>query len=131
MPPLRNFVLAGLFLAIIGWGGLYGLVFYMLPTLGPRWLAFFCLTLALAGTSLPIIAFLNRRFPGEVPPDGGVILRQALWVSVYGSILVWLQLGRALNSALAGFLAIGFILIEFTLRLRERSRWEPKEPRDE
>ncbi|MEN4098887.1 MAG: hypothetical protein ROW52_03110 [Anaerolineaceae bacterium] len=131
MPPLRNFVLAGLILAITGWGGLYGLVFYMLPTLAPRWLAFFCLTLALAGTAMPIVAFLNHRFPSKVPADGGVILRQTLWVSIYGILMVWLQLGRVLNSALAGFLAIGFILIEFTLRLRETSRWEPHEPRDE
>jgi hypothetical protein len=131
MPPLHTFVLAGLFLAITGWGGLYGLVFYTLPTLGPRWLAFFFLTLALAGTALPVAAFLNRRFPSEVPTDGGTILRQALWVSLYGNILVWLQLGRVLNSALAGFLAVGFILIEFTIRLRERSRWEPNEAREE
>lgn len=131
MPPLHTFVLAGLFLAITGWGGLYGLLFYSLPTLGPRWLAFFFLTLALAGTALPIAAFLNRRFPGEVPADGGTILRQALWVSLYGNILVWLQLGRVLNSSLAGFLAVGFILIEFTIRLRERSRWEPNESREE
>jgi hypothetical protein len=131
MPPLHTFVLAGLFLAITGWGGLYGLVFYTLPTLGPRWLAFFFLTLALAGTSMPVIAFLNRRFPSEVPADGGTVLRQALWVSVYGSILVWLQMGRVLNSPLAGFLAMGFILIEFAIRLRERSRWEPNDAREE
>jgi hypothetical protein len=131
MPPLHNFVIPGLFLAIVGWGGLYGLVFYTLPTLGPRWLAFFFLTLALAGTVLPVAAFLNRRFPGEVPADGGTIMRQALWFSLYGNILVWLQLGRVLTSALAGFLAVGFILIEFTIRLRERSRWEPNEAREE
>jgi hypothetical protein len=112
-------------LAVIGWGGLAALVLYTLPTLGPRWL-FFCLgVLALTGTSLPVVYFFNRRFPSNPPADPGVFLRQAIWIGVFGSTLVWLQLGRMLNLTVAGIIAGVLILVEGLLRMREISRWKP------
>lgn len=131
MAPLRKFVFTGILLAAAGWGGLYLLFYYTLPTLGPRWLFFFLLTLGLSGTALPIVAFLNRRFPGETPTEGSTILRQSMWVGIFGAVVVWLNMGSVLNPALATFLAAGFIVIEFLLRLRERSRWEPEDKGDE
>lgn len=74
---------------------------------------------------MPITAFLNRRFPSTPPPAAMVIVRQALWFAVYGSTLIWLQMGRVLNPALAILLAIGLGLIEFLLRLSEKSQWKP------
>lgn len=96
-----------------------------MPTVGPRWLFFFLWVLALTGTALPGVAFLNRRFPTVPPATSGIIIREAIWVGLYGATLAWLQLGRVLNLALAVLLASGFIAIEILVRLRERSQWEP------
>src|SRR4030043_1524949 len=116
-PRVANFLPAALFLFIIGWGGLIALTITTLPTVGPRWLFFFLCVLAITGTTLPITAFLNRRFASTPPPTYFVVVRQALWFAVYLSTLIWLQLGRVLNPALAVLLAIGLCLIEFLLRL--------------
>jgi len=81
--------------------------------------------LALTGTVMPAVAFLNRRFPSLPPPTPQVILRQSLWIGIYVPTLAWLQIGRVLNLAVAGLLAVCLILIELLLRLRERSQWKP------
>lgn len=127
MPSFLPILITGLVMALVGWGGLVALVLTTLPTLGPRWLFFFLLTLALSGTSLPVIHFLHRRFPSQPAAEIGVIIREAVLVSLYGNLIVWLQLGKVLNSALTIFLALGLGLIEFFLRLRERTRFRPKE----
>jgi len=124
-PTVLSFLPTVILLSIIGWGGLVYLVVYTMPTLGPRWLFFFFGVLALTGTALPIVAFLNRRFPSHPPATRMTVLREALWFGIYVPTLSWLQLGRALTPALAILLAIGFGLIEWLLRLREKSRWEP------
>jgi hypothetical protein len=131
MSSYRSYLYSGLLLAAVGWGGLTLLIRFVYPTLGPRWLFFFLLTLALCGTALPAIVYLHRRFPSEPRADWDTILRQTIWVGAYGNLLAWLQLGRVLTLFLAFFLALGFILIESLLRLRERSRWEPQETKHE
>lgn len=123
-PRVANFLPTAIFLFMIGWGGLAALVFTTLPTVGPRWLFFFLSVLAVTGTVLPITAFLNRRFPSTPPPTYFVVVRQALWFAIYAATLMWLQMGRVLNSALAILLAIGLGLIEFLLRLSEKSQWK-------
>lgn len=125
LPSFWAFLWISLVLALIGWGGLIVLIYLTLPTLLPRWLFFFLFTLALSGTALPLAYFLNRRFPVTPPVDGNVILREAMWVGVYGSLLVWLQLGRVLTSGLAIILAVGLVLVEFLLRLGDGSAWKP------
>jgi hypothetical protein len=124
-PRVANFLPAALFLFIVGWGGLIALIITTLPTVGPRWLFFFLCVMAITGTMLPIIAFLNRRFPSTPPPTAMVVVRQSLWFAIYGATLIWLQIGRVLNPALAILLAIGLGLIEFLLRLSEKSQWKP------
>jgi hypothetical protein len=125
-PSVRSVLPASILLAVVGWCGLVALVFFTLPTIGPRWLFFFLSVLALSGTALPAVAFLNRRFPSHPPPTAAVIVRQALWVGVYGATLAWLQIARVLTLALALVLAVGLIIIELLLRLRERSQWKPE-----
>ncbi len=129
-PPVSVsiFIPASFILCILGWGGLYYLINYTLPTIGPRWLFFFLSVLALTGTFLPIVAFLNRRFPSKPPATSIVILRQALWFGIYLPTLAWLQMGRALTPALAFLLALGLATIEWLLRLRERSQWDVEHP---
>jgi hypothetical protein len=46
-------------------------------------------------------------------------------VGVYATTVAWLQLGRVLNVAIAVLLALGLAIIEWLLRLRERSQWKP------
>ncbi len=124
-PPVRKFLPAAIILAVIGWGGVLYVLLNTLPTVGPRWLFFFLSVLAVTGTSLPMVAFLNRRFPSVPSPTTAVVLRQALWVGIYFPTLAWLQIGRVLTPALALLLLLGFILIEWLLRLREKSQWNP------
>lgn len=123
--PVVDVLPTALLLAIPGWGGLYWVTQYTAPNGGTRWLLFFTGVLALTGTILPGITYLNRRFPGNPPAEAGALLRQALWIGIYFPTLVWLQIGRVLNPALALLLALGILLIEMLLRLRERSLWRP------
>ncbi len=123
-PRVANFLPASVLLFILGWGGLVALIISTLPTVGPRWLFFFLCVLAVTGTMLPVTAFLNRRFPSTPPPTNMVIVRQALWFAVYIATLAWLQMGRVLNPALVILLAVGLGLIEFLLRLSEKSLWK-------
>lgn len=119
------YLFTGISMAAAGWGGLFLLFSLSLPFLGYRWLFFVLLTLALAGTALPVAYFLNLRFPSKPLASPTVIVRQALWLGVYGDLLAWFQLGRLLTPVLAIFLAAGLVLIEILLRLNERSRFKP------
>jgi hypothetical protein len=127
----QPYLSTGLFMALLGWGGLVTLVLLALPTLGPRWLFFFLLLFAVTGTSLPLSYFFNRRFSSSLFLRSTVILRQAIWVGVYADFLAWLQLGRVLTSTLVLFLAAGLVVVEFLIQLRERSQWKPEEPKHE
>jgi len=125
-PTVKSTLPAALTLGVIGWGGLAALVFLTVPSVGPRWLFFFLGVLALSGSALPAMAFLNRRFPSTPPANPGVILRQAMWVGVYGATLAWLQIGRVLTGPMALVLALGLIIIEWLFRMREKSQWQPE-----
>ena len=125
--PFHLILITSLILALIGWGGLGVLLLYTLPSLGPRWLFFFLFMMALSGTVLPLVHFLNLRFPTTPPANGPILMRQAMWVGIYGDLIAWLMMGRVYNSARALFLAVGFIIIEVLLRMSEQSRWNPKE----
>ena len=124
-PSLKTLWPTAFLLTVIGWGGLFVVITYMLPTLGPRWLFFFLSVLAVTGTSLPVTAFLNRRFPTTPPPTRSTVLREAVLIGIYVPTLAWLQLGRALTFPLALVFAVGLVALEWLLRLREGSRWEP------
>ena len=118
-------MLAGFFLLVSGGGGLYWVIVYTLPTLGPRWLFFFFLVCAGAGFALPLMALLNRRFVADHADARRVVVREAAWVGVYLATLAWLQLSRVLTAGLAVLLAVGMAGVELLWRLRERSRWQP------
>jgi hypothetical protein len=127
LPSFWIFFWISVFLTLTGVAGLVYLLLETLPDLGPRWLFFFFLMLALSGLSLPVTYFFNRRFPSDPPADSNVVLREAMWVGVWGCSLAWLQLGRVLNPGMALVLAVGLVLVEFLLRIGERSLWTPKE----
>jgi hypothetical protein len=127
-PPIHSFMTTSLILIILGWGGLLALLNYTEPSGGSRWALFFFAVLGFTGLALPAVAFLNRRFPSSPSPSHGVIVRQALWLGIYVPLLAWLRIGRVLNFSLALLLIAGLILIEWLLRLRERSQWKPEQP---
>jgi hypothetical protein len=117
-------LVAAALLAAIGWVGLIVVVVTTIPTLFPRWLFFACWLVALTGSAVPFVRLLHRRFAptGAQPTPGNVILRQAMWVGVFGATCAWLQIGRVLSLPVGLLLAIGLIAIEWFLRARDRSR---------
>lgn len=116
-PTFRPYLFTTLFLSIGGAGGLALLLAFSTPTLWPRWGLFALTALTLIGLSLPLSYFFNTRFARGVLP--GSIVREALWVGMYGATLLWLQTGRVLSFPVALWLAIGAVVIEFFLRWRE------------
>jgi hypothetical protein len=98
----------------------------MTPTVWARWLLFFGCTLGLTGLALPVTWFLNLRFPSEPSAGPYVVVRQAIWVGVYGVVLAWLQQVRLVSLWTGLGLAVGLVAIEYLVRMREKARWQPK-----
>ena len=120
-----SFSPAFFFMLVVGWGGLAWIVFFTLPTVWQRWGLFVFLIIGLTAIALPITYFLNIRFPSTPPANPIVVLRQAIWVGIYGSTLAWLQLGHLVSSWTFLGLAVGIFVIESLIRLVERTRWQP------
>jgi hypothetical protein len=129
-PTFRQYLFSTLFLMSVGWGGLVVMIFVFNepPLVWARWGFFTLWFIALAGTALPIMFLLNLRFVSDPPAEPHTIVRQALWVGVYGATLAWLQIGHLVTLWVWMGLAGGLIAIEYLIRLRERSRWQPPTP---
>lgn len=124
-PDHVGVLISAIVMLIIGWGGLYLLVINQPPRLaGQLWLFFVLLDIAITGTAIPIVRYLNVRLtPINVPlPPGGIIVRQSVWVGLYIVTCAWLQIPRVLTPAIAILLALVFIAIEVFLRFREIPR---------
>jgi hypothetical protein len=122
MPPDHAGVLLGAVgLMILGWGGLYILVTTQVPGLGPEiWIFFLLLDMAVTGTAIPVVRWLNVRvFSRRDPPPGGVIVRQSVWIGLFVAICAWLQIGRVLTVSVAFFIVLVFAVLEVYLRMRE------------
>ncbi len=117
----RGLMLSAAILILFGWYGLYLLMNSTLPYLGPRWVFYVLWISACTGTSLPFLWLLNRRFRTTEPASPKVLLREGLLIGLYAATCLWLQLNRMLNLTLALLLAIGIFMIEWLLRLIERS----------
>ncbi|MEM6280929.1 MAG: hypothetical protein AAF787_01945 [Chloroflexota bacterium] len=121
-PDHIGLLLSALLMIVVGWGGIYLLVTQTIPRVGQRWAFFMLLYVAVIGTMIPIVHFINARFtPIEQPlPTGGVILRQSVWFGLFVVSCAWLQIPRALTWSAGFFLGTIFVVIEFFLRMRER-----------
>ena len=126
-PTARQVIYSSIFLMLAGWGGMALLIFaFSIPPLvWARWGFFALFCMALSGTALPLIYLLNRRFPSDPPAEPNTLVRQALWVGVYGCVIAWLQLGHVMAFWMWIGLAGGLIAAEYLIRLRERARWRP------
>jgi hypothetical protein len=114
-------LIAAVALIVAGWGGLYLLVTTQIPRVGQRWLFFVLLQVAVAGTVMPFLRYINIRLTPEtrlVPPSG-VIVREAVWFGLFVVTCAWLQIPRVLTLPTTFFLALAFIVIELFLRSRE------------
>jgi hypothetical protein len=126
-PSARHYMYSALLLMLMGWGGLalMILVFNLPPLVWARWGFFALWFIALSGTALPITFYLNLRFPSDPAAEPSSIVRQAVWVGVYGCIVAWLQLGHVMAFWVWIGLAGGLMAVEYLVRLRERSQWHP------
>lgn len=129
MPSLVFFFILGIFLAIVGWGGVTYLIIYTLPYLGYRWLFFLFIMIGISGVTLPILSVFHKRFPGKPPVKMDTILREALLLGFYGDLLCWLQLGRVLTFPVSVYLLSGIVIVEVLIRVREKSHWSPQDPK--
>lgn len=131
-PDHVGVLLSAVVLLIVGWGGLYWLVTTQIPRIGGQiWIFFVLLQMAITGTAIPLVRYINVRFtPIRAPlPPGGIIVRQSVWIGLYLVVCAWLQIPRVLTPIVALLLALVFIAIEGFLRLRElpnerRQLWE-------
>lgn len=120
-------VVAGAILAVGGWAGLLWLLLNTLPTVPNRWTFYALLQIALTGTALPVIRLLHRRFSrgGGLYVSWRVMVRQAVWVGLYGTLIAWLRIPRLLTTPLIAGVALALVTVELLLRLRERTQWRP------
>ena len=123
--------ITSLVLILIGAIGLGALFIFTVPTLGPRWLLFFLVTLLFSGLALPVVYYLHKRFPSNPPVSSVVLVREAIWFGIYVDIMLWLQFGKVMNPVLAIFIAAGLLIIELLIRMREKSRFAPHKTSDD
>lgn len=124
-PTFRDYLPSILILTIVGWGGLVALFYMSPPLVWARWGFYVLGIMALTGISLPIVYFLHLRFPDDPPAESNALIRQALWVGVYGATLAWLQLGRLVSLYMILGLAGGLISAEYFIRMREKANRRP------
>jgi hypothetical protein len=127
----RPYLASAISLIVLGFGSAVSAIFALTPTLWARWLLFFGGTLGLTGLALPVTWFFNLRFPSSPPVGPYVIVRQAIWVGVFGVVLAWLQQVRLVTLWTGLGLAFGLVAIEYLIRMRERARWQPTSVPDE
>lgn len=120
-PDHIGVMIAAVIMMIIGWGGLITLITTQIPRVGPRWMFFVLLQVAVVGTALPFVRLLNKRFTprNRYLPPGGVLVRQSVWIGLFVVTCAWLQVPRVLTPPIAFFLALAFAVIEIFLRSRE------------
>ena len=126
LPPFGKILISSIFLTILGGGGLAFIFQFLEPTLGPRWLLFFFLTIIGAGMALPISFLIQRRFSNQVV-SGKVLIREATLFGIFLSLLAWLQLGRILTNLIILIIAAGFVLLEILLRMAEKATFNAED----
>jgi hypothetical protein len=126
LPPFGKVLTTSIFLILIGGGGLVFIFAFFKPTLGPRWMFFFFITIFGTGVALPMSYLTQRRFASQIV-SGRVLIREAILFGVYLSLAAWLQLGRVLTNLIVVVIAIGFLLLEMLLRMAEKATFQVDE----
>ena len=123
--PVKTFLPISLLLAVPGWGVLIYIVTQTVPDLQNRWLFYSAIVITIAGSSFPLVAYLNRIIKPFGPADFETVIREGIMIGLYAAILLWLNKGQVLSAGLALILLVGITLIELLIRLRNRSTWHP------
>jgi hypothetical protein len=120
-PDHTGMMVAAAILMVIGWGGLYYLVTTQIPRVGQRWMFFVLVQVAVAGTIMPFLRYINVRLTPvtRALPPSGVIVRQSIWFGLFVVTCAWLQIPRVLTIPIMFFVALAFVVIELFLRSRE------------
>ena len=126
LPSFGKIFITSLILSLIGGCGLLAIILFMEPTLGPRWLFFFFLTIFTSGLALPLIYVIQRRLAKQ-PVPASVLIREAIFFGIFIDLTAWLQLGRIISNLIIFILAVGFIMLEIFLRLAEKATFKPDE----
>ncbi|MCK4490199.1 MAG: hypothetical protein KAU23_08075, partial [Anaerolineales bacterium] len=106
-PSVRSFFPLVFFLAVPGWIWLIYLMTQTFPTLGNRWMFFAATVFAVTGTSMPLVAYLNRIIKPFGPATFELIVRESTMIGVYAGVLIWLNKGQVLTYGLVIILGIG------------------------
>jgi len=130
LPPFGKIFITALILGVFGLGGLAFILITMEPTLWPRWLFYFFLTMAGTGMALPAAYIVQRRMAKQYVP-ARVLIREGLLFGVYLDLLAWLQIGRIATNLVVFLLAGGLILLEYFLRMAEKATFRADEYSDE
>lgn len=130
LPPLGKIFINSILLSILGLGGLTFILITLEPTLWPRWLFYFFLTMAGTGLALPVAYVIQRRLAKQYVP-ARVLIREGLLFGIYLDLLAWLQIGRIASNLVIFLLAGGMILLEVFLRMAEKATFRADEYSDE
>jgi len=130
LPPFGKIFITALILCALGLVGLAFILITLEPTLWPRWLFYFFLTMAGTGIALPVSYILQRRLAKQYVP-AKVLIREGLLFGIYLDLLAWLQIGRIATNLVVFLLAGGLILLEYFLRMAEKATFRADEYSDE
>jgi len=72
------------------------------------------------GLALPLAFVLNQRFGKSETLHFLVVLRQAMWVGLWVSFCVWLQMNRTLGWGVALLVAAVFAVVKMLLQVRTK-----------
>ncbi len=119
-------LLISIAVAILSFLSLYYILNHLWPNPNrifarPQLLFLTFMFLGLGAGTVPVAAYLNHRFAklGWFERDKIRLVRQGAWVGLFGVLLAYLQLLRALNWTIAIVLAGVFVLIETFFLTRE------------
>jgi hypothetical protein len=76
---------------------------------------------AVTGLSLPLAYYLNKRFGRSGSRRFLVVLRQAMWVGIWVTFCVWLQMNRSLGIGIVLLVAGVLVTIEVLLQIRTKA----------
>jgi hypothetical protein len=126
MNAKKWWVIGSIVISICSIGALYYIVAYIWPVpetslARPQLLFLLFMFLSLGAGSVPITAYLNQRFAksGWFERDRSRLVRQGIWFGLFGILLAYLQLIRALTWTIVIVLAGVFVLIEMFFITRE------------
>jgi hypothetical protein len=79
------------------------------------------LLVAVTGLVMPLAYIVNRRFGRTGSQRFAVVLRQAMWVGLWASFCIWLQMQRSLGLGVVLLSALVLVTVEVLLQVRAKA----------